>query len=408
MNDTLYTAGEIAKIAGVSLKTIRFYDSKGLLVPVSYSEAGYRYYDRNSLMTLQRILMLKYLGFSLREIGRMLEGGEHAQVDMDSQLSHQKELLIHKKQHLEELIAVIEKMETSADEIRWNYLVKLLNLLTDEEKIVEQYQNAANLEKRINIHNYSTSRQDWMDWVYERLGIKSGDRVLEIGCGTGRLWQKNINKIPKGVKLLLTDRSEGMLEQTRNNLECFHDLLARQKSEIAYQVMDAEHLNLGTEQYDIIIANHMLYHVMNRKACLEQIKRSLKNEGTFFCSTVGQSHMKELHDLVREFDSRLEIPLEMTIDFTLENGRKQLEQYFTDISCETQNNNLLVDDIEAIYNYVYSYPGNAPCILEQKGDKFRALLQHEMEKKGAIFITKSTGMFRCTKNTDAKKERSIT
>ena len=40
MGETLYTAGEIAKIAGVSLRTIRFYDAKGLLKPVSYSEAG--------------------------------------------------------------------------------------------------------------------------------------------------------------------------------------------------------------------------------------------------------------------------------------------------------------------------------------------------------------------------------
>ena len=44
MKEKLYTAGEVANMAGVSLRTIRFYDSKGLLKPVFYSEAGYRYY----------------------------------------------------------------------------------------------------------------------------------------------------------------------------------------------------------------------------------------------------------------------------------------------------------------------------------------------------------------------------
>ena len=73
MKEKLYTAGEFANMAGVSLRTIRFYDSKGLLKPVSYSEAGYRYYDRNSFLVLQRIMMLKYLDFSLAQIDEILK-----------------------------------------------------------------------------------------------------------------------------------------------------------------------------------------------------------------------------------------------------------------------------------------------------------------------------------------------
>jgi len=45
MQNNLYTAGELAKMAGVSLRTIHFYDIKGLLCPVDYSESGYRLYD---------------------------------------------------------------------------------------------------------------------------------------------------------------------------------------------------------------------------------------------------------------------------------------------------------------------------------------------------------------------------
>lgn len=63
MKDQLYTAGELARLTGVSLRTIRFYDQKGLLKPVTHSEAGYRYYDRDCVDRLQRILVLKYLGF---------------------------------------------------------------------------------------------------------------------------------------------------------------------------------------------------------------------------------------------------------------------------------------------------------------------------------------------------------
>ena len=92
MEETLYTAGEIARIAGVSLRTIRFYDEKGLLKPVSYSEAGYRCYNQESLAVLQRILMLKYLGFSLQRIEEVMTSR-----NMELRLSEQKELLIQKK-----------------------------------------------------------------------------------------------------------------------------------------------------------------------------------------------------------------------------------------------------------------------------------------------------------------------
>ena len=73
MEEKLYTAGQIADMAGVSLRTIRFYDTKGLLKPVSYSDAGYRLYNRSSILLLQKIVMLKYLGFSLQQIAEMIK-----------------------------------------------------------------------------------------------------------------------------------------------------------------------------------------------------------------------------------------------------------------------------------------------------------------------------------------------
>ena len=115
-DEILYTAGEIAKIAGVSLRTIRFYDVKGLLKPVSYSEAGYRYYNQKSLVVLQKILMLKYLGFSLQQIESIIHDDISAGKDTNSQLAEQKQLLQGKKTQLEQMITTIEIMEKSPEE----------------------------------------------------------------------------------------------------------------------------------------------------------------------------------------------------------------------------------------------------------------------------------------------------
>lgn len=396
MEEKLYTVGEMAKMAGVSLRTIRFYDTKGLLKPSAYSEAGYRLYDLSALAALQKILMLKYLGFSLEQIEELTKNESH--MSFECQLSRQRELLEQRKKQLEELIDTIKIMENSDEVRRWDYLLRLLCLLSDEEKIKQQYEESGNLERRINLHSYSTAEQGWMEWVYERLPLKAGDRVLEIGCGTGLLWQENIHRLPEGMRLTLTDRSEGMLEKTRDSLRKYEDMLAERNIDIQYEVMDADALELPEAEYDCIIANHMLYHVEKREDCLRKIASALKPEGTFCCSTVGETHMRELHELVREFDDRIEIPLSRIIaGFQLGNGAGQLEKFFSHVERQEQDNDLLVDSADAIYEYVYSFPGNAPIILDRKGEGFRRLLQEKIDREGSIFIHKSTGMFLCNR-----------
>ena len=68
-----YTAGELAKQLGVSARTVRFYDEKNLLPPCGYTEAGYRLYDENSMERLQKIIMLKFLDFTLDQIWEMMK-----------------------------------------------------------------------------------------------------------------------------------------------------------------------------------------------------------------------------------------------------------------------------------------------------------------------------------------------
>ena len=72
-----------------------------------------------------------------------------------------------------------------------------------------------------------------------------------------------------------------------------------------------------------------------------------------------------------------------------------LKEHFSMIKQDIQDNDLLVDDVEANFNYVHSYSGNAPYILEKRADEFREIIKKKMEQEGAIYIHKSTGMFIC-------------
>ena len=69
----LYKAQEFAERAGVTVRTLHHYDRLGLLSPSGRTEAGYRLYGDRDLVRLEQILALKFIGFPLREIRRLLK-----------------------------------------------------------------------------------------------------------------------------------------------------------------------------------------------------------------------------------------------------------------------------------------------------------------------------------------------
>ena len=68
-----HTVKQVAKLSGVSVRTLHHYDEVGLLKPASVGENGYRYYGREELLRLQQILFHRELGFSLEEIARVMD-----------------------------------------------------------------------------------------------------------------------------------------------------------------------------------------------------------------------------------------------------------------------------------------------------------------------------------------------
>jgi len=97
----LKTVSEVEKLTGVSVRTLRYYDSIGLLKPNAVSDAGYRLYDDDALERLQLILIYRELQFPLKEIAHILNS---AACDRTRILDHQIQLLTCKKKHLENLI----------------------------------------------------------------------------------------------------------------------------------------------------------------------------------------------------------------------------------------------------------------------------------------------------------------
>ena len=68
-----YTVKQLAKLAGVTPRTLHYYDEIGLLHPATYGENGYRYYGDDALLRLQQILFFRELDFSLEQIKTIID-----------------------------------------------------------------------------------------------------------------------------------------------------------------------------------------------------------------------------------------------------------------------------------------------------------------------------------------------
>ena len=103
---TLLSIGKIAKRAGISVETIRFYERKGLLQEPQRKESGYRQYQEDDVRKLVFIQHAKNLGFSLNEIGDLLS----LQADHKSSSREVKDLAEHKLQDIEDKIRMLQRM----------------------------------------------------------------------------------------------------------------------------------------------------------------------------------------------------------------------------------------------------------------------------------------------------------
>lgn len=387
-----YSSGQFARMADVSIRTIRFYDKQNILKPSYVSESGARFYTDSDLARLQQILLLKYLGFSLDDIREMTIDDSDYHFMLNS-LNLQLKLVRDRIEQMQLVEKAIEDTATAIEarhNINWSQMLDLIHLTNMEKSLTSQYKNATNISARIRLHSlYSQNPQGWFPWIYEQCQITPGMRILEIGCGNGALWTENKPLLPTDISIHLTDISEGMIRDVRRTVG-FED------SRFTFQVVDCHHLPFDGECFDLVIANHVLFYCDDIPQVCQEVKRVLKPDGCFLCSTYGSQHMKEINQLVQEFDSHVVLSADKLYDrFGLENGASILSSCFSKIELRRYEDSLLVDRPEPLIEYILSCHGNQNQYLLDRYKDFRSFV--ERKTGNAFSITKDAGTFLCGK-----------
>lgn len=261
----------------------------------------------------------------------------------------------------------------------------------DRDIVRFQYNSDRNLYARQALHKgFSTNKYGWENWVFDQYKFKPNDRVIEFGCGNGSQWDNNRNKIPKDMKVILTDLSEGMLKSAK-------DKLLEIEQVIDYSVMDIQNIEYEDSSFDCAIANHMLYHVQNRDLAISEIARILKSDGTFHATTNSLYNMKGLKDLVRNFDFRLDYAtFAVAREFGMENGAEQLSKHFDSVEKLIYEDSLHITEAKPLVDYVLSLEGHVniqDIMTESRIKDFYRYLEEIILSEGSIDIPKASGMF---------------
>lgn len=132
-----YTTGEIAKLAGVTVRTVQYYDSRGILIPSDFSEGGRRLYNDDDLKKLHIICFLRDLGIQINDIGEILSAENAKNVIsllLEQQLSVvQEEIAEREKQ--KEAIETIQKEMKYYDNFSIEHLNDIANQMKNRKKL---------------------------------------------------------------------------------------------------------------------------------------------------------------------------------------------------------------------------------------------------------------------------------
>lgn len=250
----------------------------------------------------------------------------------------------------------------------------------------QQYKTSKNLDARIALHaRFCTNPYGWFPWVWDHLDLKPGMRVLEAGCGPGRLWQENASRLPRDVQVMLSDLSTGMVRQAQQALGG--------DERFSFLCVDAQDLPLPDHSFDLIVANHMLYHVTDIRRALEEFARILRPGGRLCAATNGAGHMRRIHQLVAESHPGTSMPQDAVRRFGLENGPEITRQVFPKVELHRYHDDLIVTEMEPLRDYILSmtdfYSSGAGLDVE----KLEAHLTRRLEEnEGKLVVAKAQGI----------------
>ncbi len=211
-----------------------------------------------------------------------------------------------------------------------------------------QYRDSRKIAARARLHAYTIAEIGWFPWVAERLPIRSGDRVLDIGCGPGWFWASVADRLPESFALTLSDQSAGMVGEA----------MARCGKLRAWSVdgreADAARLPFDDASFDGVVAMHMMYHLADQAAAIAGMYRVLKPGGWLAVTTNGAGNMQAMYALTTVFGSPPQDPA--GIAFGYDTAERLMRTAFGNVTFAEHPARMKITDPQDVFLALTSYP----------------------------------------------------
>ena len=229
-----------------------------------------------------------------------------------------------------------------------------MNLENQEEIVRRHYATDENLRIRIETHDkYTVPDRSFAEWVLDRINLKGHERILDIGCGPGLYYHKlkpRWEKTPD-VQYVGMDLVPLMLENHPAH-----------EGKGSLGVGNIEKLPFADHSFDVVMANHMLYHVNDIHKAVKEMRRVLKPTGILVTATNSVNTMPELQVLMRRAivlltrggAAQVRAPELPSDRFALENGTRILAQYFYAVVRHDLPSALVFPEVEPAMAYLES------------------------------------------------------
>lgn len=212
MNENWISIGELASLCGVSVRTLQYYDKRGLL-HASLTEGGRRVYSRDDLLVLQQILFLKSLGFPLNEIGGEILS-ENSNSNFGEIFIRQREILSKQIEGLQKIVDVLDIAVDDAlhgREISLKKLMSILELMKEGNPYTfitlyfnnEQLKNIAERFEHPDIYKAFTDKASLIFARLEELSKQNADPRGKEGQELARRWWEMVCEFSAGNRDML-------------------------------------------------------------------------------------------------------------------------------------------------------------------------------------------------------------
>ncbi|MGF9993197.1 MerR family transcriptional regulator [Bacillus mycoides] len=164
MSGDMLTIGQLSKRTGVTIRTLRYYDKIGLLIPKDYKEGGHRLYSLDDLLRLQQIQSLKFIGFSLKDITDLLESHCIEEQQLSRSIAFKKRELIAEQERIRQTIDQLDHMKTIISgykKIDVKLFCFIIHSILFEEENLNEYSQVKG-----SIHNFRSEERANLDREY--------------------------------------------------------------------------------------------------------------------------------------------------------------------------------------------------------------------------------------------------